>query len=126
MKFDNIVKQILNEDYLDDVEKNIIINGKKVDSASIEVMGSGIDTFPAYAEFENGEELSDEQLDELSDKYRELFDVEGANRSRFGEYDSARHKKLEGFGDDSDDNNISDKPEKSTRFTSAGYIGGRR
>jgi hypothetical protein len=60
----------------------IKISGKKVDIDTIEIEGvdtsqgpddGTTDAFASYAEFENGKELNDSQLDELYDKYPDLI-----------------------------------------------------
>lgn len=54
-------------------ESSITIDGKKVNLKSIEFEGPANDKQASYAEFEDGTELEDYELDELNDNYyREL------------------------------------------------------
>ena len=63
------------EEFLNETE-DIIIDGKKVDYKSLEVEGIDpkdrpdfVDAFISNAEFDDGEKLSDKQIDQLNDKY---------------------------------------------------------
>ena len=55
------------------------LNGKQVDQRSLEIDGVDsrdypdfCDAFISYATFEDGAELSDDEMDELNDKYPEV------------------------------------------------------
>jgi hypothetical protein len=57
----------------------MIVNGKPVDRNSLEIDGVDtrdypdfVDTYFSYATFEDGTNLTDEELDELSDEYRDV------------------------------------------------------
>lgn len=58
----------------------MIINGKQVDGSTIEIDGVNprdypdfVDSYATYAEFTNGEALTDEELDVLTDKHSDII-----------------------------------------------------
>ncbi len=58
----------------------IKINGKEVNTKSIEIDGIDrrdypdfVDAYASHAEFTNGEALTDDELDELTDKHSDLI-----------------------------------------------------
>ena len=85
------IKDIDENDELSDIKRllptvgkmskdSVEINGKTVDVRSIEVDGVDtkdypdlVDSYASYAEFEDGTPLSDEELDILQDRYRDII-----------------------------------------------------
>jgi hypothetical protein len=80
MKHFKTFENFNNANALKEENSNILIDGKPVKISSIELENVDVqdrpdfvDAYASYAEFEDGQELTDDQLDKLKDDYPEII-----------------------------------------------------